>query len=29
VSREVSDLSNGEQQAEFFAGTGNFVLVRR
>jgi hypothetical protein len=29
VSRKVRDLSNGEQQAEFFPGTSNFVLVKR
>jgi WD40 repeat protein len=29
VSRKVRDLSNGQQQAEFFPGTSNFVLVRR
>ncbi len=29
VSRKVRELSNGAQEAEFFSGAGNFVLVRK
>src|SRR5262249_52528493 len=29
VSRKVREISQGAQEAEFFPGTGNFVLVQR